>query len=223
MSSKPEDIARTRFNDYSPLLRLGRAEEALAVLLEVRQVFEDAHDIGALGATLGALAEAEDQRGHGDAAVRLERDALRYSYLAGDVTAIRGSYHNLGNYLRRRIRQPGPALASHLAAALTGTLASIDDEGRSVRAASFDLRELGRDAIPPHDVADLCDRLADIPGTDLPGLIARLSPDPETAEQALRDLTAQAVTTSAKRRWWYRLRRSMARSLAGLLAGTFRV
>ena len=90
------DIARTRFNDHWPLLRLGRTEEALAILLEVRQVFEDAHDIQALGATLSGLAEAEDQRGHGDAAVRLERDALRYSCLAGDVTAIRGSYHNLG-------------------------------------------------------------------------------------------------------------------------------
>ena len=32
------DIARARFNDYGPLLRLGRTEEALAVLLDCRQV-----------------------------------------------------------------------------------------------------------------------------------------------------------------------------------------
>ncbi len=38
------DIARARFNDYGPLLRLGRTEEALALLLECRQVFQDAHD-----------------------------------------------------------------------------------------------------------------------------------------------------------------------------------
>ena len=36
----------------------------------------------------------------------------------------------------------------------------------------------------------------------LPGLIARLSPDPQTAEQALRDLTAQAVTTNPVKRMW---------------------
>jgi hypothetical protein len=34
--------------------------------------------------------------------------------------------------------------------------------------------------------------VGDIPGTDLPGLIATLSPDPETAEQALRNHIAQA-------------------------------
>jgi hypothetical protein len=75
-----------------------------------------------------------------------------------------------------------------------------------------DLRELGDTAVPPRDVADLCDRLADIPGTDLPGLIARLSPDPETAEQALRDLTAQAVRTSAAKRRWRGRRGSRNRS-----------
>ena len=46
-------------------------------------------------------------------------------------------------------------------------------------------------------MADLCRQLGDIPGTDLPGLIAALSPDPETAEQALRDLIAQAQELAA--------------------------
>jgi hypothetical protein len=207
------DIARSRFNDYFPLLSLGRTGDALALLLEVRQVFQDAHDTEMLGKTLSALADAEDQRGHGDAAIRLERDALRYKYLAGDVPSVAISYHNLGNYLRRHARQPAPALASHLTAALIEALAGTDDDGQSANAAATDLRELGAAAVPPRDVADLCDRLADIPGTDLPRLIAALSSDPENAEQALRDLTAQArqlaaaparATTTPKRRWWGR-------------------
>jgi hypothetical protein len=41
-------------------------------------------------------------------------------------------------------------------------------------------------------VADLCRQLGDIPGTDLPGLLEALSPDPAAAEQALRELIAQA-------------------------------
>ena len=43
------DIARGRFNDYGPLIRLGRTGEALDLLLECRQAFEHAHDIQMLG------------------------------------------------------------------------------------------------------------------------------------------------------------------------------
>jgi tetratricopeptide (TPR) repeat protein len=195
------DIARTQFNDYYPLLRLGRTEEALAMLLKCRRVFQDAHDIQMLGKTLSALANAEDKRGRGDAAIRLQRDALHYKYLAGDVPSIAVSYHNLGISVRRA-RQPVQALASHLAAAFLRTLAGVggDHAGSandSARAAALDLREFGTAAVPPRDVADLCGRLAGIPGTDLPRLIAALSPDPETAEQVLRGLITQAQELAA--------------------------
>ena len=107
------DVARSRFNDYWPLLRLGRTHEALDLLLDCRQVFKDANDTGALGKTLSALADTENERGHGEAAIRMERDALRYTYLAGDVLAITVSYHNLGSYLGRHARQPrGPSPAT---------------------------------------------------------------------------------------------------------------
>jgi hypothetical protein len=62
---------------------------------------------------------------------------------------------------------------------------------RSVRIAAIVLRVFGTAAELPADVADLCGRLADIEGTDLPALLAKLSPDPQTAEQALQDLIAQ--------------------------------
>ena len=183
------DIARTRFNDYFPLLRLGRIAEALELLLDCRQVFEDADDRQMLGKTLSALADAEDERGHGAAAIQLERDALRYKYLANDLNDIVTSYHNLGNYLRRHARQPVAAYASHLASGLIERLMGIQDQA-SVRAAANDLRALG--SVPIASVADLCRQLGDIPGTDLPGLIAKLSTDPQTAERTLRNLLAQA-------------------------------
>jgi hypothetical protein len=201
------DIARARFNDYFPLLRLGRTGEALGLLLECRQVFQDARDTRALGSVLSALADTENQRGHGDAAIRMERDALRYGYLAGDVTGIAVSYHNLGNYLRRHARQPAPALACHLAAALIRALTGADGAGRSVTAAAADLRalgpaasfaartdqrEFGLAAAPPADVAALCRQAGDIPGTDLPRLLTALAPDPAAAEQSLQQLIIQA-------------------------------
>jgi hypothetical protein len=192
------EIARARFNDYGPLLHLGRTDEALALLLDCRQVFEDAQDAGMLGAILGALAHTEYQRGHGDAAVRLERDALRYRYLTGDVAGIALSYHNLGNSLAEHARQPGPALASHLAAALIEAITGSGGSINPVGAAAADLRELGGGGAPPRDIADLGDRLADIPGTDLPGLITRLCPDPQAAEQTLRDLITRVQAIAAQ-------------------------
>jgi hypothetical protein len=55
------------------------------------------------------------------------------------------------------------------------------------------------DSLPalPTDVAELCRLTADIPGTDLARLIATLSPDADAAEQALRDIIAQAKQRAA--------------------------
>jgi tetratricopeptide (TPR) repeat protein len=191
------DTAATRFHDYAPLLRLGRIEEALGVLRDCLRAFQDADDTQMLSMTLGALADVEDKRGHGEAALRLQRDALRHSYLAGDVDGITVSYHNLGNYLRRHTGQPAQALASHLAAALSCILIGVDDDDESASAAAADLRAVGTAAVPPTSVADLDRQLGGIPGTDLPALLATISPDPETTEQALRDLIAKAQELAA--------------------------
>jgi hypothetical protein len=211
-SAPAADIARSRFNDYAPLLRLGRTGEALALLLGCRQVFHDASDIQAVGTVLSALASVEDERGHGDAAISMERDALRYSYLAGEVIAIAVSYHNLGNYLRRHARQCVPALSCHLTAALICTLTGAAYTDDSVRAAASDLRALGTQdagnparatasvpdesglvpaapvAVPPADIRSLCSHLSDIPGTDLAALLAALSPDADAVEQVYAQL-----------------------------------
>ena len=141
-----------------------------------------------LGNTLSALANVEDQRGHSQAAILLERDALRYSYLAGDVSGIAVSYHNLGNYLARHSRQPDAALAFHLAAALIRTLAGAGEADSSAHAAVADLRAAGASAGLPADVAGLCAQVAAIPGTDLGRLIAALAPTPGHAQQVLGEL-----------------------------------
>jgi hypothetical protein len=190
----PPMIARSRQHDYFPLIQLGRADDAVAMLRDCLAVFRNASDTLAIGTALGALADAESHRGHGDAALHLQGDALRYLYLASDVSGIALGYHNYGDQLRIHTRQPVSALAGHLAAALIHALAgSGDDEIRhSLNGAAADLRDLGAAGLPT-DVAELCRQVGDIAGTDLAGLIARLSPDPETAEQALREIVARAV------------------------------
>ena len=186
---EPADgIARGRFNDYGPLIRLGRVSEALELLLECRQAFETAHDIQMLGNTLTALADVEDERGHGEAAITLQRNALRYSYLVGNVTATAINYNNLGNYLARYTRQLDTALACHLTAALISALTGSDRADGSARAAAGDLRQAGAGRGLPEDVAALCAQVAGIPGADLGRLIAALAPEPDTAERVFGEL-----------------------------------
>ena len=194
-SAPDTDLARGRFGDYFPLLRLGRADEAFDLLLQCQQVFRAAGDIKALGMVLSALADAEDARAHGDSTIDLERDALRYKYLSYDVPGIAASYHNLGNYLAMHARQPASALASHLAAALIRALAESGGSG-SVAAAAADQQELGASVTPPADLSDLTRLIGGIPGTDLADLIARLSPDQAAAEYAL-DQLVQATNIQA--------------------------
>lgn len=155
-----------------------------------------------LSKTLTALAAAEEQRGHSDQAIRLEREALRHKYTLFDTASIAVSYHNLGFHLRRHARQPAIALAGHLASSFIYALSGIggtrnDGAGRTVSEAADDLREFGAAAEPPANISGLCRCLDDIPGTDLSGLIAKLSPDLETGERVLRDLIAQARELAA--------------------------
>ena len=191
------EIARSKFNDYYPLIRLGRIDDAMAVLRECRQVFENAHDIPMLGKVLGALADIEDKRGHGDAAISLQRDTLRYMYLGGDVLDIAIGHHNLGYILHRYARQPASALAHHLAAALIFALAGADRVDESARLAAVDLRAVHDDVAAPANVTDLCRQAAEVTGVDLRRLLTSLAPDPDTAEQTLQELTVRVQALAA--------------------------
>jgi hypothetical protein len=180
------EIAGTQFNDYGPLLGLGRLDDAVALLITCREIFERAHDIQALGKVLGALADAEDKRNHGEVAIGLERDALRYLYLAAETDSIQVSHHNLGNYLRGA-GQPRAALAHHLASALLCVVTGAEGAGESARAAAADLRAGGEAAMPADTVA-LCGMVGEVPGVRLDRLLAALAPDSGTVDQVLRDL-----------------------------------
>lgn len=190
-------IARSRFNDYAPLLRLDRTEEALALLQACLRTFQEAGDNTLIGNALSALADTESFRDHGEAAVRLEHDALRYRYRAQDVTGIATSYHNLGMHHGLHTRQFASALACHLAAALIGYVTWSGDVHGSVPFAARGVLELRGRAVLPASVAALGDQIGDIPGTNLPLLIAKLFPDPAGAERALRDLITRVSELAA--------------------------
>jgi hypothetical protein len=111
------EVARTRFNDYFPLLRLRRYDEARDLLLSCRAVFEAERHIESLGKVYSALADLEDMTGGRAAAVRFEEVALAYKYQAAEPESCAGSHHNLADYLERQGGDPTVVLAHGLAAA----------------------------------------------------------------------------------------------------------
>jgi len=190
-------IAVARMNDYGPLLTRGKPSQARDLLLDCRQTFLDAGELRMFNTTLGALADAEDKLGHCDNAIRIAQDALRYGYAAEAASVIRDVYHNLGNYLVRQGSKPNSALACHLCAAVIKALSGTGDTERSVRAAAVDLAFFGDAAEPPTSIAELSGRINYIPGTEPAALIAQLSPNPDTAEQALQDLITRALAETS--------------------------
>jgi tetratricopeptide (TPR) repeat protein len=191
------EIARTRFNSCGPLLQLGRLDEALPLLRECREIFDRAHDRRMLGNVFSMLAVAERRPGHGEVAIGLARDALRYGYLADDVDSIPVSHFNLGTYLREDAGDPRDALAHHLAAALIYAVTGGQYLEQSVHAAAADLQRFSDASEVPGDVAELCRRVGEVHGAQLGKLLDRLAPDPEAQQRRLGELITQVGALAA--------------------------
>lgn len=196
--ASPHETARTRFNDYGPLLRLGRLAEADQLLRECQEVFDTAGDITRLGMVYSARADLEASRGHHRDAADLERTALRLTYTRPNPRIISGLHHNLANSLSRTGADPGEQRAHRLAAALlrhfTGDTHSLNDPLRGLA------RELRGDAdrpdaaVLPMTVPGIIGLVDAGEGVHLGPLLAALCPDPDTASHALAELLAAAAT-----------------------------
>ncbi|MEV7996140.1 hypothetical protein AB0O67_30885, partial [Streptomyces sp. NPDC086077] len=185
------EVARARFPAYMPLLRLGRAHEALALLEECREVFEAAADDLHLGEVFGALAHVEDARGRGEVALARGRDCLRYAYRAGVPSAVAVGHTNFGTYLHSHARDGSGAVAHHLAGALLGVLTG----GRTadgLGAVVGDLREFGADARLPGSPEALYARVGRVPGVDLGRLLDRTAPEDGRVREVLAQLVREA-------------------------------
>ena len=128
-------IAAARFADYFPLLRLGLLDEAESLLTWCREVAERTHDMDGLTGALSALADVENERGHYDIAIGLERTALRYRYQLIDIGGIALSYHQLGTHLGHQ-GNPVAALPYYLAAGLIRLIVGLANLEDSVNGAA---------------------------------------------------------------------------------------
>jgi len=192
------ETARTRFNNYSPLLRLGRLAEAEQLLRNCQDVYETVGDIPLLGRVYSARADLEDERGHLQDAVELQRSALRLNYVHPAPRDIAAGHHNLAHYLSRapagnRAEQRAHRLAAALLRHLTGDTHELTG---TLRALGTELR---RETEHP-DAPALPSTLSEVTGLVDAGdgvrfgeLRTALCPDPGTTDQALTDLLATAA------------------------------
>ena len=185
------EVARTRYNDYGPLIRLGRYGEAHALLMECREVFESEGYLQGLGQVFTALADLEDNLGHRDRAIRHEQTALRYSYAVGEPGDCAISHFNLANYLMARRRPShrisGPSAGRH------ADLVSDSERGfleLTLQALSRHLASFAPGEPPlPADFAALCATVDQVEGVDLAALFNRLPKTrAATGDDALRQV-----------------------------------
>jgi tetratricopeptide (TPR) repeat protein len=193
----PADLGQALFNNSIVLRHLGHLDDAVALLRECRKIFEQARDIDLLGTVLNALATVESQRGHGDVAISLQRDALRYQYVTGHVDGIAVTHHCLGTDLGRYAGDLNGSTAHYLAAALLSRFAGSVAEETSVADLASNLRKAGDTALVPADITQLCQRVDAVPGVDLGRLLARCA-SPDELQRALENLTARARAAAAR-------------------------
>ncbi|MGW1985420.1 CHAT domain-containing protein [Streptomyces collinus] len=177
-------VAQAAFNDYGPLRALGRLSEARALLLWCRDIDEANHDITGLAKDLGALADIEDKLGHGEAAIALQRDALRLTYTTGDITTIGIGHHNLANFLGRHTDLSEQSWAHRMAAAVI----AYQTNSGLLRGQLLTMARLLRasDTLLPDSFDQVCAIVDQIDGVDL-AAISALLPRRASDEQAALD------------------------------------
>lgn len=206
--TSPYEAARTRFNDYVPLLHLGRLADVDQLLRDCQDVFDTAGDSTQLAAVYGARADLEDKRDHPQDAVDLQRTSLRLRYVNPDPREISTAHHHLATYLSRATGKPAEQRAHRLIASLLNHLTGNTRElTRTLGVLSTELRSdtcdpdspaLPATPVPPTTLAEVT-RLVDADdGVRFGTLVVALCPDPATAEHALADLLTTAAISGGE-------------------------
>jgi hypothetical protein len=138
-------IARSRFNDASPLIRLRRYDEARALLNSCRAIFEAERFTEGLGNVFAELAALEKETGSVAAAVRFEEVALGYRYHFGEPEGCATGHSNLGVHLVST-GAPASSIIAHL---LAGTMIRYQIGAGLLDMAVGNLVAAGLPPVPP--------------------------------------------------------------------------
>jgi tetratricopeptide (TPR) repeat protein len=174
---------RSRFNDVSPLLEIGRLEEAEALLLACKKMVEDEHDIEGLGSVFSALAELKDKLGHWEDAIRLRKEALRLSYVINDPDYIASRHFNLATSLQR-MRKDAVAVAHRLVSTMIWLQIGSGQLTNSLDILARDLASFNSNPPLPDSFTELCRLVNQVEAVHFAQLFERLpkrAPDGEAA------------------------------------------
>jgi hypothetical protein len=189
------EVARNRFNDADPLIRLGRLAEARLLLADCQQVFEEHADTAMLAMVLSTRATLENALGHGQTATELQCAALRlrYSASAHDPQRIAISHNNLAFLLGRLGRDRAGQRAHRLAGAVIYAVTDMGDHlSGTVRDLAHELSQDGDDSTLPSTIAEVIAVAERTEGVHLGALLAALRPEPPALEAALAEILATA-------------------------------
>jgi tetratricopeptide (TPR) repeat protein len=187
------EVARTRFNDYSPLLGLGRYGEARALLHACRAVYQQEGYVAGLGKVFSALADLEDELGHHGQAIAFEETALRYSYLAGDPRDCAISHDNLASCLMRAKSAPETALAHRLVGGIMRFQTGSGTLDLTRWNLALDFAEFAPDLPPlPDSFDELCRIVEAVEGVRFRELFERLPRRAASGDEALQEVVRLA-------------------------------
>ncbi len=193
------ETARTQFNDYLPLRRLGRLTDADHLLRTCQDIFDTTGDTTQLAEVYHARADLEDTRDHPMDALDLQRSALRLRYLHPDPHDIATAHNHLANYLSRTTN-PAEQRAHRLTASLLHHLTGNTHElTTTLTTLASELRDDANGPYTPALPTTLPEitRLLDADhGIHLDKLLAALCPDLTTAEHALANLLTTATIST---------------------------
>lgn len=182
------ELARAGFNDYGPLLRLKRYNEARSLLWSCKDVFEKERSIQGLGVVFSALADLVDKFGQKDQAISFEETALRYKYIFGEPESISISHHNLADYFSRA---GFSSLEHRLADVIIKYLIGSGMLPWSLGDLARDLDKFGPEALP-ESFDQLCHRVEEMDGVRFRELWEKLPKRAEDGDQLLKDLVEAA-------------------------------
>jgi hypothetical protein len=185
------EVARSRANDYSPLLGLGRLQDARTLLYDCRAVFQAEGNVDDLDRVFSALADLEDKLGHRQDAIGMEKASLRYSYAGADPESVAVSHFNLANYLRRAEGDPTLVVAHRLAAALLHYQTGGGRLAAALQVLAGELAGFGEQVLPGSFQA-LCARVGQVEGVRLAELLADLPGPAADGDQALAEVLRAA-------------------------------
>jgi hypothetical protein len=164
-------LARVQFNNYGPLLELGQYDEAEALLLNCKAIFEEEKDIGSLGPVFTALAELKHRLCRNDQSIRFIKIGLRYQYLVGNTENISLCHSSLADYLGED--DLDDALAHHLAAGIIRYWTNSGLLPLTLQKLSFDLAQFAPKTLP-NDFDQLCIIVEKVEGVRFRELFHRL-------------------------------------------------